>query len=124
MEEQSKTEFSKGEQSANKILEWEQKGGLEGYLKSISKDRAISFLMQFIGRIYNINPQRASKIRNKYMEIINNHTYSNENFLQQEVLSHNIMNWYKQNKIAIFTGNENNWTSSPLGEAIWRKKRR
>lgn len=91
--EQAKTEFSRGEQSANKLLEWEEKGYLEGYLKSLSYDRALWYLNKYVGRIYDNNPQKASAIRVKYTRIIEDH-FAQQPQPIQSTISHSL-NWYR-----------------------------
>jgi len=77
-EEQVRTQTTRDDMALSQMLLWEQRGGLEGHLKSMSRDKAVSYLNGFLYRIYNENPWRAISIKNKYMEIINNHTFPDE----------------------------------------------
>jgi DNA-binding CsgD family transcriptional regulator len=76
--EQVGTQSTKDDMSLAALLEWEKRGGMEGYLKSMTKENAIKYLYGFVGRIWNANPQQASAVKNKYMEIIENHTFPDE----------------------------------------------
>jgi len=57
---------------------WEDHGRLEGYLTSISKEAAISFLNNLVSNINKTNNRKAFSVYNKYMQIIENHTYPDE----------------------------------------------
>ncbi len=70
-QEQANTSFSKKRMSEMKLKEWEQKGGLEGYLKSLPVDKAIRYLEQFVQRIKQTEGNDAAfAIRTKYRNII------------------------------------------------------
>jgi len=79
---------------------WEARGGLTGQLLSYpTRGQAVTYLNAFIFRIREENPQRAGAIYNKYMSIINDHTFPDEVQQPQQpeqppVLSST--NWYKQ----------------------------
>jgi len=77
---------------------WEDMPGEPGekfgyYLTSMdSKRKAVNCLNGFIASKYDENPEYASAMRNKYIQIINNHTYPDE--VQQPVIAST--NWYKK----------------------------
>jgi hypothetical protein len=49
---------------------WAERGGLEGYLTSIPKEQAITYLNGLVARKHTENPDMAFAIKNKYMQII------------------------------------------------------
>lgn len=82
--EQFNTQYSRDKRTQITKDFWERVGKLEGYLISLpSRPQAENYLNGVVNRMWNTNPQKASAIKRKYMEIINDHTYPDE--VQQEV---------------------------------------
>ena len=81
---------------------WEEMPGEPGekfgiYLTMMdSREKAISCLNGFVGSKYRQDPEYASAIKNKYMQIINNHTYPNEQQQVQPLQTDASSNWYKR----------------------------
>ncbi len=58
---------------------WDRVGRLEGFLLSYpTREQAVSWLEKFKWRNYKNSPQRTMGAYNKYMKIIENHTYPDE----------------------------------------------
>lgn len=68
------------ENISNKMIEnWAEKGGLAGHLLSYqTKEEAINYLNSFLGRVGHEDKRMAMFMKDKYMEIINNHIFPNE----------------------------------------------
>ena len=79
--EQVGTQSTRDDMALAKLIWWEEKGGLEGYLQSVeSRDIAIRILENFVRRVMFDEKKvgHAWAIKSKYMNIINNHTYPDE----------------------------------------------
>jgi len=104
-EEQVGTQSTRDDMAIAQLLLWEQRGGMKGYLLSMgSREQAIKNLKNFVHKVMfnEKNVGHGMAIRNKYMQIINDHTYPDEvQQEQQPVIASG--NWYK---IAQINGGE------------------
>jgi len=119
-----------GEELSPKLQDyWDRIGRLGGFLTSYpTREQAIAWLENFKARNYIENPQKTMATYNKYMRIINNHTFPDEIQRQQDQSSVTASkNWYKKakfNGIKVKYGPRGNFyilgRNYKTGEGEWR----